>query len=238
MTGLSSARSSRALPGCEVSRSSVRLIIPKNDMALEAKVAVPRGEEERLGASDRELLDALERRESWAAAALYDKLTTVVERTLFRVLQRRGPDFEDLVQVTFERIVRTLLEHRFAANCKLTTWATAIATNVAIDAVRSRIRERRVFSEESVELADRHSVPPSATERMEVRAEVLRVQRVLASMNAEQAEAILLHDVIGHNLAEVAVIVGVTVAAAQSRLVRGRKEFLRRAKQLDAGGKS
>ena len=40
--------------------------------------------------------------------------------------------------------------------------------------------------------------------------------------------ALVLHDVLGHNLAEVAEMSGITVAAAQSRLVRGRREFLKR----------
>jgi RNA polymerase sigma-70 factor (ECF subfamily) len=47
-------------------------------------------------------------------------------------------------------------------------------------------------------------------------------------MNPSQAETVFLHDAIGHELAEIAVITGVSVAAAQSRLVRGRKELFRR----------
>jgi RNA polymerase sigma-70 factor (ECF subfamily) len=47
-------------------------------------------------------------------------------------------------------------------------------------------------------------------------------------MDPARAEAVFLHDVLGHELAEIAVITGATVAAAQSRLVRGRKELLER----------
>lgn len=185
--------------------------------------------------SDEALLDALSRREPGAASALYDKLLSVVERTLYRILQRRGSDFEDLVQTTFERIVRTLVQRRFAANCKLTTWAGAIATNVAIDSVRARIRERRLFSPEEAGVLEHHPDRLGTNERMEVRAEVVRVQEVLGSMNPEQVQAVLLHDVLGHNLVEMAEIAGVSVAAVQSRLVRGRKEFLRRARLGERG---
>jgi DNA-directed RNA polymerase specialized sigma24 family protein len=49
-------------------------------------------------------------------------------------------------------------------------------------------------------------------------------------MNSDQAQTILLHDVLGHGLSEVAAIMGVTVAAAQRRLSRGHQELVRRAK--------
>jgi RNA polymerase sigma-70 factor (ECF subfamily) len=50
----------------------------------------------------------------------------------------------------------------------------------------------------------------------------------LVSMKEEHAQAVFLHDVLGHDLAEIALMTNVTVAAAQSRLVRGRKELYRR----------
>jgi RNA polymerase sigma-70 factor, ECF subfamily len=209
-------------------------------MALEAKLAdIPCADQRAKpdGPSDASILAGLERREPWASAALFDRLEAVVERALYRVLQERRHDFEDLVQITFERIVRTLVERRFSAQCSLTTWASAIATNVAIDSIRARVRERRVFTTESIDAADGR-IPPcsTGTDRVEVRAEARRLQTVLAQMNPAQAEALFLHDVIGHDLSEVALIAGVSVAAVQSRLVRGRRELLRRAKRSSASG--
>jgi RNA polymerase sigma-70 factor (ECF subfamily) len=51
-----------------------------------------------------------------------------------------------------------------------------------------------------------------------------QVMRHLADMVYERAWTFLLHDVHGYSLDEVANITGATVAAAQSRLVRGRRE--------------
>ncbi len=226
---------------CTPTGGAVRMSQRHSTMAVQAKLHVVRGGGEPRGEAltDQDILAGLEAHEGWAAAVLYDRLESVVERTLCRVLQQRGSDFEDLLQVTFERIVRTLVERRFAAGCSLSTWAAAIATNVAIDAVRARVRERRIFASETVDAADR-DLPSrvNMTDRLEARAEVVRLQEVLAAMKPEQAQAVFLHDLMGHNLAEVAAISGVTVAAAQSRLVRGRKEFLRRARETEQGGQS
>jgi DNA-directed RNA polymerase specialized sigma24 family protein len=57
-------------------------------------------------------------------------------------------------------------------------------------------------------------------------------------MNPKGAQALLLHDVLGYDLAEIAQITGVTVAAAQARLVRSRKELLRRANKSGNGEES
>lgn len=211
-------------------------------MALEAKIPDlerPLSQARPSCPSDASILLGLERHEQWAALALFNQLESVVERSLYRVLQQRGSDFEDLVQVTFERIVRTLVERRFSAQCSLATWATAIATNVAIDSVRARVRERRLFGGLNLEVVEREAkVQVSGADSVESRAEIQQLQQVLAQMNPGQAEAVFLHDVMGHDLAEIAEIAGTTVAAAQSRLVRGRKEFLRRAKRQQSGGQS
>lgn len=189
--------------------------------------------------SDEQVLSGLDAGQAWAARCLVDRLEPIVERTLMRVLQNRSADFEDLVQVTFERIIRTLRDRRFDARCSLSTWASVIATHVGIDALRSRIRERRLFKGRETDGSPHHELPSrvDATARLEARAEVIRVQRVLAGMNPAQAEAVLLHDLLGHDLAEIAAITGVSVAAAQSRLVRGRKAFLNRARRAEAKGR-
>src|ERR1041384_4128145 len=91
--------------------------------------------------SDEQIVAGLIAGEEWAAEALYDRLQPVVDRALRRVLQSNA-DHDDQVQVVFERVIRTLVARTFAGACSLSTWATAIASNVAVDTVRARIRER------------------------------------------------------------------------------------------------
>jgi DNA-directed RNA polymerase specialized sigma24 family protein len=62
--------------------------------------------------------------------------------------------------------------------------------------------------------------------------ELDRVRRQLALMKPTRAEVLVLHDVHGYHLAEIATMMGLTVSATQSRLVRGRRELCER---LDRG---
>jgi RNA polymerase sigma-70 factor (ECF subfamily) len=179
--------------------------------------------------SDREIVAGLGRGEAWAAEELYDRVQPHVERTLRRVLRQGGADFEDLMQASFERIIRVLTERSLGGACNLASWSSAVAAHVALDALRRRVRERRIFYPDQA--PDLQRGPDATPERnLEGRLEVARLQGIFGRMKLKHAEAVLLHDVLGHDLAEVAEITGVTVAAAQSRLVRGRGELMRRAK--------
>lgn len=168
--------------------------------------------------------------ERWAHAALYDLLFPVVARTLQKVLRDNSGDYEDLVQVSFERIVRTLTGERRVQVVSLSAWAGSIAAHVALDALRGRSRERRLFERDSVGPSRADSVPaPSLERKLEARQKLEWLQETLSRMNADQAQTLILHDVLGHGLGEIASIMGVTVAAAQRRLSRGHQELLRRA---------
>jgi RNA polymerase sigma factor (sigma-70 family) len=172
--------------------------------------------------------------ERWAHATLFDLLYPVVARTLHKILRDRSGDYEDLVQVSFERIVRTLVGERRTQVQNLAAWAGSIAAHVALDALRGRTRERRLFERESAAAPRLERVAPGNLEQqLEAREQLDWLQKTLAHMNADQAETVLLHDVLGHGLSEVAVMMGVTLAAAQRRLARGHQELLRRAAARD-----
>jgi RNA polymerase sigma-70 factor (ECF subfamily) len=182
--------------------------------------------------SDQQVIEGLAAGQSWAAGIFYDRVSVVVERTLRRILQSSDADYEDLEQITLERVVQSLVERRFSGACSLTTWASAIAGHVGVDALRSRVRERRLFRDDHEPAAQlTNGFDASNLERrLEARSDITQVQQILATMKAEHAETLVLHDALGHELSEIAVLMGVSVAAAQSRLIRGRKELLRRAK--------
>jgi DNA-directed RNA polymerase specialized sigma24 family protein len=127
---------------------------------------------------------------------LYDRLYGVVDQTLYRVFGRREHDHDDLVQAAFEQIVLTLSRQSYARACNLRTWAASITSHVGFTALRSRKRERKVVARE---VSFDSSLVPTRTVAENVAAaslELDRVRRHLLSMKSEQAETVLLQDVI------------------------------------------
>ena len=178
------------------------------------------------GASDSELIAAFYALESGAAEELYERLIGVVNSTLIRMLGSRVPEHEDLVQHTLEQIVLTLRRRTFEQTCKLTSWAAAITSNVALNAIRARQSERRRRGEFQPE-----GEAPVISSQSDVHAEVAarrdlaKLRQALAAMKPERARPIVYHDVLGHTLREAAEMLGLSVPALQSRLERGRREL-------------
>jgi DNA-directed RNA polymerase specialized sigma24 family protein len=52
-----------------------------------------------------------------------------------------------------------------------------------------------------------------------------RVRDALRRLGPEKAQVVYFNDVLGHEIDEIASTLGISVAATQSRLVRGRKEI-------------
>lgn len=180
--------------------------------------------------SQHAILAGVEAGERWAHAAVYDQLYPVVARTLEKILRDTSGDYEDLVQVSFERIVRTLIGKRPLAVVNLSAWASSVAAHVALDALRGRARERRLFERGGLGPSPVERVAaPSLERQLEARQKLEWLHKTIGRMNADQARTVLLHDVLGHGLSEIASIMGVSVAAAQRRLSRGHQELLRQA---------
>jgi RNA polymerase sigma-70 factor (ECF subfamily) len=175
--------------------------------------------------TDAELVAAVTRGDAGATSRLYRRLVPVIDRTLLRVLGGRDRDHEDLVQLSLEHLLRSILHQKFRLDCSLQHWAAALSSRLAISELRRRTRTPSVLTE------------PDALERQ--RDERLRawenasratesrdlVRRALARIAVERAEVLYLYEVEGFQLAEIAKLTGVSVASAQSRLVRGRKQL-------------
>lgn len=178
--------------------------------------------------SDEAIVEAVRLGDRSCADQLYFRLVDAVDITLFRIFGRREADHEDLVQRAFEQIVLTLSRRTFAGACSLRTWASAITARVAFNVLRSRRRERAVLVTTPPDQLEGGSHAPDAESVSLAREDIERLRRHLTRMKPDRAQAVFLHDVLGHELAEIAVMEDISVAAAQSRLVRGRKDLYKR----------
>ena len=180
--------------------------------------------------SEDALIEGLVNRDSTLGSVLCQRLMRVVDGTLYRVLGRREVDHDDLVQAAFEQIVLSIYRGKFSRECSLVTWASAITCNVALHAIRSRRTERKLFdaTQDIDRLGPRLSGQNNPEAQLSSRNELDRLRYHLSQMSDKLAEALLLHDVLGCELAETAKLVGASLAATQSRLVRGRKELTAR----------
>ena len=157
---------------------------------------------------------------------------SAVRGVLRRLVGTEDPEFEDLVQSSIENVLVTFERGKFRGECPKGGWAAVIARNVAIDAIRARSRERQLFARDLGDLvatdglrgpAEGKAGPEHLTGIQE---RLSRVKSALLGLGVHKANVVFLHDVLGHELGDVAEILGITVAAAQSRLVRGRREII------------
>jgi RNA polymerase sigma-70 factor (ECF subfamily) len=179
--------------------------------------------------SDDEVCRALRAGEAGAADALYDRVKDIVDAVVFRLLGPGDVERDDIAQQAIERVISTIVSGRYSQECSLRSWATLITQHLAIDAMRLRARERRLF-DRSVGAQDLEvlAVDSRAPDRaLETNRRVEDLVSALSRIKRARAEAVVLHDIFGYSLAEIATLTGATVAAVQSRLVRGRGEVLR-----------
>jgi len=176
------------------------------------------------GLDDSELLAAVRSGDPSVATALHDRVRPQVDRTIRRLLGPGDPDHDDVAQVALIEIVTTI--DRYRGDCSLDSWTATLTAHVVYKKVRRRQIERRVFASAAPDDTIGAVASPTRLGReVSNRGLVGRVVGMLGAMDASRAWAFILHDVWGYDLREAAQIMDVSVAAAQSRLVRGRREL-------------
>jgi RNA polymerase sigma-70 factor (ECF subfamily) len=171
---------------------------------------------------DAEILAGVQRGDVSAAAALHDRVRPQVDRTIIRLLGRRDREHDDLVQLSLIEIVRSL--RGFRGECSLDTWTSRVTAHTVFKELRRRRTERNVF-DGTVEVGGRDAALVDPDRDATMRSALRRVRHHLSVLDPVKAWTVLLHDVSGYDLREIAEITEVTVAAAQTRLVRGRREL-------------
>ena len=157
----------------------------------------------------------------------FESLVRRHERRVFRVtLAVLGniEDAEEAMQDTFVKAFRHL--DQFRGESRFTTWLTRIAVNEALQKRQARkgtvsLDEHRGIEEQ---IAPRRFEPWRADpEKLYGRQELRRIiETAIQSLPAIYREALILRDVEEMTAEEAAEVIGITVAALKSRLLRAR----------------
>jgi len=174
-----------------------------------------------VGVDDSTLLAGLKARDATLSNAFYTRVRPTLDRTLTRLLGARDNDYEDVAQRALFALVDTI--DRFRGECPLDAWISIVAARTAYRIIRRRRIERRLFADEQPQ--EMFSATRSHADTVAARQAIERIRAELEGMNPDRAWAFLLHDVYGYDLKEVGEITGASLSAAQSRLVRGRREI-------------
>ncbi len=188
-------------------------------------------------ATDKELLYALRQGEEAALDELIERKTNPLLKLVYRILND-AEEARDIVQVTFFRLweKRDRFDERWSPN----TWIYRIATNLAIDHLRSRNSRQR-----SLEPIRLHQQDVFAARARRDRAglhesEVMGIFHELAAdLTEKQRTVFLLREVQGLASKEVAQIVGCRESTVRNHLFNARKtlrrELLERYPEYAAG---
>ena len=148
-----------------------------------------------------------------------------VDRTVRRLLGRDDGERDDLSQLAIIELVRAIGGYR--GESALDTWVSAVTAHV----VYKNIRRRPIGRHVSLDSIQESFLPQSRMDgegAMVAREVLSRILDHLEGIGEKLSWTFVLHDVLGHGLRDVARIMSVSEAAAQSRLVRGRKQLHQR----------
>jgi RNA polymerase sigma-70 factor (ECF subfamily) len=191
-------------------------LVPRGGRAPAAREVSTSG-----GLDDAEILGAVRRGDRSAAAALHARVRPQIEVTIHRLVGRKDPDQDDWTQLSLIALVSSL--DRFRGDCSLDTWTARITAHTVFKELRRRRSARALLESAEERLGVDSNV--GFEREASLRSSLRRVRDHLDAMDPLRAWTVVLHDVCGHDLQEIAEITECSVAAAQSRLVRGRGDL-------------
>lgn len=171
---------------------------------------------------DVEILSALRACDTSVASQLYARVRPQVDRTIVRLLGRRDSEHDDLVQLSMIALIGSLAS--FRGECSLDTWTSRVTARTVFNELRKRRSRNRLFDASCSGDVDTEG-PASQSRQLSMRSALLQIRKHLDAIDPTKAWTVLLHDAWGYDLREIADITGASIAAAQSRLVRGRAEL-------------
>lgn len=174
---------------------------------------------------ERALYDAIQHGDERQASQVYASLLPPVQATLLRVLGCPDRNHRELTQRSIERVIGELARHPDPRVCRLDAWATTAAARVALEVLRARARGNDV--EVSWGDALSPSGAPDGRAAAATGSAIDRLRWLLAELPSQQAEAVVLCDVMGLAAADAAVTLHVGVEHVRRLLSAGHERLAR-----------
>jgi RNA polymerase sigma-70 factor (ECF subfamily) len=178
---------------------------------------------------DLELVRLAQANDVRAFEALVVKYQRRVARHVARYL-KSAADVEDAVQETFIRAYRGLAA--FRGDSAFYSWLYRIAANVAIRHLERQPQHILLGDDAPEERVDAFEPGVSDSEQPErtlIAAQIAdTVQRALAKLQPDLAEALLLYEVESKPYAEIATMLGIPIGTVRTRIFRAREFIARR----------
>lgn len=172
---------------------------------------------------DPELMRRVQAGDTAAFGRLMDEWELPVKRLLARLVQNAA-DAEELAQETFVRVWRQ--RARYRTDAPFRPWLFAIALNLGRNRLRWWRRRPQVSLEAWTEAGgEARSEQPEASELLERRERMDAVRAAIAALPAGLREVIVLFQYEELSQREIALAVGLTEKAVESRLYRARSEL-------------
>jgi RNA polymerase sigma-70 factor (ECF subfamily) len=186
-----------------------------------------------LDVADQKLVELCQHGDNTAFAELMKRHQTAASKLAFSILRDKA-DAEDEVQNAFWKAYEHI--NQFQQDAKFSTWLTRIVVNQCLMRLRQTRRARFYFLDDAalgpdtvqLDLPDKQRSPEQELGRTEVaqvlREEIKRIPPLLRNV-------FMMRDVQRRPMTEVAQKLGISVAAAKSRLLRARAELRQRMKR-------
>ena len=164
---------------------------------------------------DAELLARFSNGDRDAAMALTSRLAPIVFSQAFRMLGDRS-EAEDVTQESLVRLWKAAPDWK-ANRAKITTWLYRVTLNLCIDRLRKSNRNSGEVQQEVVDGT------PSAERNLQTTERLQALQHALQTLPGRQKQAVILRHIEGLSNAEIADIFGISIAAVESLVSRGKR---------------
>ncbi len=154
------------------------------------------------------------------------ELVEVTHREVYTLCLRILRDPDDAAEATQDAYLKAWRALKgFRGDAMFTTWLYRVAANTAISKHRSRKRRRSHETGVGDELLGQIAATGSTEGAVATRFEVASLERALALLPEHYRSAVVLRDVYGLSIEEIATQLKISETAAKVRVHRGRKKL-------------